>query len=104
MKTDKVVQYFSNKNVHRQPAIVAVYEGYETKTFSNGKFIKIRLFDGSQNFEAAIWPLFGKPGSFDPKLTSFIRSGHQKSAIFICRLTKTRGFVNLSVKDVIELG
>ena len=98
----KVVTYYTNPNVRRRVAIVAQYMGFETKQYSRGTFLKLKCFDGSQQFEVTVWPEYGKT-TFPPKLASFVRSQRKSVAIFAGKLTSSRGFTNLSIQDIQEL-
>lgn len=102
LTSKKAVEYYTNKNVNRQVAIVAQYQGFETKTYSRGQFLKLKMFDGSRLFEGAVWPEYGTT-SFPAKITSFIKSSRRKVALFKGKLTSSKGFVNLTITSVVEL-
>jgi hypothetical protein len=102
LTTPKAVEYYTNKNVNRQIAIVAQYQGFETRTYSRGQFLKLKMFDGSRLFEGAVWPEYGKT-TFPAKITSFIKSSRRKVALFKGKLTSSKGFVNLTITSITEL-
>lgn len=103
MTSQKAIAYYSNPNVHKQAGIVAQFQGYETKKWARGEFIKVKMFDGGRLFEGAVWPEFGKK-TYPPKLQSFLRSEKRKTAVFIGKIKETNGFVNFTITEIFELG
>jgi hypothetical protein len=103
MTSAKAIAYYSNPNVHKMVGIVAQFQGYETKKWARGEFLKVKMFDGGRLFEGAVWPEYGKK-TYSPKLYSFLRSEKRKTAVFIGKIKETNGFVNFTITEIFELG
>jgi hypothetical protein len=105
MFAPQCVQFYGNRNVTRRPGIVALYTGYQTLTYSRGKFIKVHLSDGSEDMEGVIWPAYGTADSFDPALVNALRTYKKKVCLVMAKIGKNnRGFNSLTIQEMRLIG
>lgn len=98
----RAIRIYSSKNNRNQPAIVAIYKGYETKTFGAGrKYRKLKFHDGSSLEEGLMWPERNS-SSFDRILEMKLESAKGKPCLVIGRMTfSAKGYRSFMVTDVI---
>lgn len=91
----------------RIPGIVAIYQGYETKTFTdrNGEkreFRKITLNDGSKEFEATLWPDYHTQ-DYDKSILECLSSNRRKPCLIFGKISQNRGYNSFSILKMIAL-
>lgn len=99
----RTLSLYSNRNIDRQPGIVAIYRGYSTQTWGAGnKMRKVIMNDGTSESTGVIWPERGTSDVFDKKLDHALNLYRDKACLFVGKLqVSSRGFKSFCITDII---
>jgi len=98
----KTIQIYGGRNMIRRPAIVGIYQGYNTQTWGDGnQFRKIKIFDGSTVGEATVWPVRGTK-EYEISLAQQMNGPRGRACLFVGRVGLTKkGYKTFTVEKII---
>lgn len=101
---ERCLRPYMSKSAVSKPGIVALYLGYETKTWGEGKKLrKLKFTDGSEEFEVVMWPNYGTNDEFDNKLTQAMYNYRRKVCLVIGKPGNHRGYKTFTLQELIAL-
>lgn len=103
---EKTLRIYGNRNTTRRPAIVGIYQGYETKFWGDGnEFKKIKISDGASENIGTLWPKRGTQNQYDIKMREFLKTTRGKACIFMGKVgVNKRGYQFFTLQEIIPLG
>lgn len=104
--SERALVYYSNRNVDRVPGIIAIYRGYQTINYGEGKkMMRVTLYDGSKEETGVVWPKYNTNDEFDPGVLNALRSYRNKVCIVLGKVSRsTRGYPSFAIRDVRLIG
>jgi len=102
MFDERSMAIYTNKNFKRMPAIVALYQGYETKSYGQGsKMRRVKLNDGAAETDGVIWPEYNTQDQFPPKIENALKIKRGTPVLVIGKLSERKGFKSLQINEII---
>lgn len=104
--SERALTYYGNRNVDRVPGIIAIYRGYQTISYGEGKkMMRVALYDGSTEESGVVWSKYNTNDEFDPGVVNALKSYRNKVCIVLGKVSRSsRGYPSFAIRNMRLIG